>query len=75
MDLLSRGIGMGIGLEPLSCNEAVPINYEQTLFQALVNEGRVSFTSITFGAFLTGSQLQKKADFDSLAFSFTGFKC
>ena len=42
MDLLTRGIGMGMGLEPLSCNEAVPINYEQTLFQALVNEGRVS---------------------------------
>lgn len=33
---------MGIGLEPLSCNDTVPINYEQTLFQALVNEGRVS---------------------------------
>ena len=33
---------MGMGLEPLSCNEPVPINYEQTLFQALVNEGRVS---------------------------------
>jgi hypothetical protein len=35
---------MGIGLEPLSCNESAPINYEQTLFQALVNEGRVSST-------------------------------
>lgn len=42
MDLLARGIAIGMGLEPLSCNEVVPINYEQTLFQALVNEGRVS---------------------------------
>ena len=40
MDLMARGSGMG--LEPLSCNDVVPINYEQTLFQALVNEGRVS---------------------------------
>ena len=38
MDLLSKGIGLG--LEPLSCNEAVPIDYEQTLFQVLVNEGK-----------------------------------
>ena len=45
MDLLARGIGVGIALEPLSCNEPVPINYEQTLFQALVNEGRVSYFS------------------------------
>ena len=42
MDLLARGIAIGMGLETLSCNEVVPINYEQTLFQALVNEGRVS---------------------------------
>ena len=38
MELLSKGIGLG--LEPLSCNEAVPIDYEQTLFQVLVNEGK-----------------------------------
>lgn len=45
MDVLPRGAGVGIALEPLSCNEPVPINYEQTLFQALVNEGRVSHFS------------------------------
>ena len=27
-------------LEPLSCNESMPIDYEQTLFQALINEGK-----------------------------------
>ena len=41
MELLARGIAIGMGLETLSCNEVIPINYEQTLFQALVNEGRV----------------------------------
>jgi hypothetical protein len=38
MDMLTKGIGLG--LEPLSCNDTVPIDYEQTLFQVLVNEGK-----------------------------------
>jgi hypothetical protein len=36
--MLTKGIGLG--LEPLSCNDTVPIDYEQTLFQVLVNEGK-----------------------------------
>ena len=38
MDMLTKGLGLG--LEPLSCNDTVPIDYEQTLFQVLVNEGK-----------------------------------
>lgn len=50
--MLTKGIGLG--LEPLSCNDTVPIDYEQTLFQVLVNEGkhiRVSLNTRFFSKF------------------------
>lgn len=57
--MLTKGIGLG--LEPLSCNDTVPIDYEQTLFQVLVNEGKHIRVSLLF-EFLTNFLFRVMAD-------------